>query len=188
MKLLALAMKHDVKVICTNDSHYVEEEDYLPHDILLCVNTGSLKDDMSRFQFPSSDFYFKSQDEMARLFHDHPESVATTMEVYDKIETLELASDVLLPNFPMPKEFATQDDYLRHLTYEGAKKRYGEINEVTRERLDFELSVIKASGYPGYFLIVQDFTTAAREMGVSVGPGRGRRRGRRWPTAWVLRT
>ncbi len=173
VKLMALAMKHNVKVICTNDSHYVEEEDYLPHDLLLCVNTGSLKEDPKRFSFPSSDFYFKKQIEMANLFHDHPESVANTMEVYDKIEVLTLAQDVLLPNFPMPKEFATQDDYLRHLTYEGALKRYGEINEVTRERLDFELSVIKASGYPGYFLIVQDFTTAAREMGVSVGPGRG---------------
>ncbi len=173
VKLMALAMKHNVKVICTNDSHYVEEEDYQPHDLLLCVNTGSLKEDPKRFSFPSSDFYFKKQIEMANLFHDHPESVANTMEVYDKIEVLTLAQDVLLPNFPMPAEFATQDDYLRHLTYEGARKRYGEINEVTRERLDFELDVIKASGYPGYFLIVQDFTTAAREMGVSVGPGRG---------------
>jgi DNA polymerase-3 subunit alpha len=173
VKLLALAMKHNVKVICTNDSHYVEEEDYLPHDLLLCVNTGSLKEDPKRFSFPSSDFYFKKQVEMANLFHDHPESVANTMEVYDKIEVLTLAQDVLLPNFPMPAEFETQDAYLRHLTYVGAEKRYGEINEVTRERLDFELDVIKASGYPGYFLIVQDFTTAAREMGVSVGPGRG---------------
>ena len=131
VKLLALAHKHKVKVICTNDSHYVEEEDHLPHDILLCVNTGSLKNDTTRFQFPSSDFYFKQQDEMANLFHDHPDAVATTMEVYDKIETLKLASDVLLPNFPMPEEFATQDDYLRHLTYVGAEKRYGEINEAT---------------------------------------------------------
>jgi DNA polymerase-3 subunit alpha len=172
-KLLALARKHNVKVICTNDSHYVEEEDYMPHDILLCVNTGSLLEDTSRFKFPSSDFYFKKQIEMANLFADVPESVANTMEIYDKIDTLELASDVLLPNFPMPAEFATQDEYLRHLTYEGAKKRYGEITEVVRERLDFELEVIKGSGYPGYFLIVQDFTTAARQMGVSVGPGRG---------------
>ncbi len=172
-KLLFLASKYNVKVICTNDSHYVEEEDWMPHDILLCVNTGSLKDDDKRFKFSSSDFYFKQQAEMAQLFHDRPDSVANTMEVYDKIEVLELASDVLLPNFPMPAEFETQDDYLRHLTYEGAKKRYGEITETTRERLDFELSVIKQSGYPGYFLIVQDFTTAARNMGVSVGPGRG---------------
>ncbi|MEL6356960.1 MAG: DNA polymerase III subunit alpha, partial [Bacteroidota bacterium] len=101
------------------------------------------------------------------------ESVANTMEIYDKIDTLKLASDVLLPNFPMPEGFKTQDEYLRHLTYEGAKRRYGEITEKVRERLDFELSVIKNSGYPGYFLIVQDFTTAARQMEVSVGPGRG---------------
>ena len=172
-KLLALARKHEVKVICTNDSHYVEEEDYLPHDILLCVNTGSLMEDMSRFKFPSSDFYFKSQQEMGRLFGDVPESVATTLEIHDKIDHLKLTSDVLLPNFPMPAGFRTQDEYLRHLTYEGAKRRYGELNAVVTERLDFELSVIKASGYPGYFLIVQDFTAAARKMGVSVGPGRG---------------
>ncbi len=172
-KLLRLAKKYDLKVICTNDSHYVEEDDYLPHDILLCVNTGSLMDDRERFKFPSSDFYFKTQAEMGALFADVPESLDNTMEVLDKIDTLHLASDVLLPNFPMPPGFKTQDDYLRHLTYEGAKRRYGEINEVVRERLDFELQVIKNSGYPGYFLIVQDFTTVARQMGVSVGPGRG---------------
>ncbi|WP_116127079.1 DNA polymerase III subunit alpha [Lewinella sp. IMCC34183] len=172
-KLLGFARKHNVKVICTNDSHYVEEEDYLPHDILLCVNTGSLMEDMSRFKFPSSDFYFKSQQEMSRLFGDVPDSVANTMEIHDKIEHLKLTSDVLLPNFPMPLGFKTQDEYLRHLTYEGAKKRYGELNAIVTERLDFELEVIKASGYPGYFLIVQDFTAAARKMGVSVGPGRG---------------
>ena len=172
-KLLRLAKKHNVKVICTNDSHYVEEEDYLPHDILLCVNTGSLMEDMSRFKFPSSDFYFKSQQEMGHLFKDVPDSVANTLEIHDKIDHLKLTSDVLLPNFPMPSGFKTQDEYLRHLTYEGAKKRYGELNAIVTERLDFELSVIKASGYPGYFLIVQDFTAAARKMGVSVGPGRG---------------
>ena len=172
-KLLRLARKYDVKVICTNDSHYVEEEDYLPHDILLCVNTGSLMEDTSRFKFPSSDFYFKSQKEMTKLFGDVPDSVANTMEIHDKVEHLKLTSDVLLPNFPIPVDFDDQDAYLRHLTYAGAKKRYGELTAVVTERLDFELQVIRASGYPGYFLIVQDFTDAARKMGVSVGPGRG---------------
>ena len=171
--LLRLASKHNVKVICTNDSHYVDEDDYLPHDILLCINTGEKIQTEQRFRFPSSDFYFKTQAEMAKLFHDVPESLDTTMEVLDKIQPFELARDVLLPAFPIPKQFNTQDDYLRHLTYEGAKKRYGTITSAIRERLDFELSVIKQSGYPGYFLIVQDFTTTAREMGVSVGPGRG---------------
>ncbi len=171
--LLKFARKYNVKTICTNDSHYVEEDDWAPHDILLCINTASSVASEKRFKFPSTDFYFKTQDQMKVLFKDLPESVENTMEIYDKIEPLELARDVLLPNFPMPDNFATQDDFLRHITYEGAKKRYGEITAEISERLDFELSVIKASGYPGYFLIVQDFTTTARQMGVSVGPGRG---------------
>ena len=172
-KLLEFARKYDVKVIATNDSHYVEEEDWEPHDILLCVNTNSLLEEEKRFKFPSSDFYFKSQQEMNTLFGDVPESIDNTMEIFSKIDTLTLARDILLPAFPLPKEFKTQDDYLRHLTYVGAKKRYTTITPEIKERLDFELQVIENSGYPGYFLIVQDFTTKAREMGVSVGPGRG---------------
>ena len=171
--LLRLAKKYNVKTIATNDSHYVEEEDWAPHDILLCINTASSVASEKRFKFPSSDFYFKTQDQMKVLFKDIPEAVDNTMEIYDKVETLELARDVLLPNFPIPEGYTTQDDFLRGLTYQGAKKRYGDITPAIKERLDFELSVIKASGYPGYFLIVQDFTTTAREMGVSVGPGRG---------------
>ena len=172
-QLLAFAKKYDLKVICTNDSHYVEEEDYAPHDILLCINTGSLLEDQNRFNFPSSDFYFKSQQEMQLLFKDVPQSVDYTMEIFDKVEPLELTRDVLLPAYPIPEGFKSQDDYLRHLTYEGARRRYPSITTEIKERLDFELKVIKESGYPGYFLIVQDFTTTARQMGVSVGPGRG---------------
>lgn len=171
--LIKLARKHNVKIIATNDSHYVEEEDWAPHDILLCVNTNSLVEEEKRFKFPSSDFFFKSQNQMSILFKDIPESVENTLEIYDKVDTLELERDVLLPAFPLPEGFATQNDFLRHLTYEGAKRRYGAITEKIKERLDFELSVIEASGYPGYFLIVQDLTSTARQMGVSVGPGRG---------------
>ena len=171
--LLGFAKKYNVKTICTNDSHYVEEEDFAPHDILLCVNTNSLLEETNRFKFPSSDFYFKTQDEMNRLFHDVPEAVDHTQEIFDKIEPIILARDVLLPAYPVPPEFKTQDDYLRHLTYLGAKKRYGTITPEIQERLDFELNVIRNSGYPGYFLIVQDFTNTAKKMGVSVGPGRG---------------
>jgi len=172
-ELLKLAKKYNVKVICTNDSHYINEEDWMPHDILLCINTGSSLNAENRFKFPSSDFYFKSQEEMSIIFTDQPDSVYNTMEICDKVEPLQLARDVLLPAFPIPTGFDTQDAFLRHLTYEGAKRRYGEINAETSERLDFELEVIRNSGYPGYFLIVQDFTSKAREMGVSVGPGRG---------------
>lgn len=172
-KLLELAKKYNVKVIATNDSHYVNEDDWQPHDILLCINTNSLLDEEKRFKFPSSDFFFKTQSEMSVLFQDVPHALDTTMEIFDKIETLSLARDVLLPAFPIPQGFKSQDDYLRHLTFEGARRRYGTITPEIEERLNFELQVIENSGYPGYFLIVQDFTNTARKMGVSVGPGRG---------------
>ena len=172
-QLIAFAKKYNVKVIATNDSHYVEEEDSAPHDILLCINTNNLLEETKRFKFPSSDFYFKTQQEMSALFSDVPESVANTMEIFDKIDPINLERDVLLPAFPLPEGVKTQDEYLRILTYEGAKARYGTITPQIKERLDFELDVIKQSGYPGYFLIVQDFTSVARDIGVSVGPGRG---------------
>jgi DNA polymerase-3 subunit alpha len=172
-KLLALAKKHNIAVIATNDSHYVEEDDWQPHDILLCINTNSLISQKERFRFPSSDFYFKSQAEMGHLFRDVPQALDNTMAIFDKVESLSLTRDVLLPAFPVPLGFASQDDYLRHLAFEGAKQRYGHITADIEERLNFELGVIKQSGYPGYFLIVQDFTNTARKMGVSVGPGRG---------------
>ena len=172
-QLLKFAAKYNIKVIATNDSHYVNEEDWQPHDILLCINTAALLEDEKRFRFPSSDFYFKTQTEMSNLFRDVPQAVDTTMEIFDKIETLNLSRDVLLPAFPLPPGFNSQDEYLRHLTFEGAKRRYGTLTPAIEERLNFELQVIANSGYPGYFLIVQDFTNTARQMGVSVGPGRG---------------
>ncbi len=171
--LIKFAKKYNIRLIATNDSHYVEEDDWVSHDILLCINTGRLVEEQDRFKFSSSDYYFKTQAEMNALFHDIPEAIDNTGHVLDKIEKVQLARDILLPAYPMPKRFTTQDDYLRHLTYEGAKKRYGTITPKIKERLDFELSVIKNSGYPGYFLIVQDFTTVARDLGVAVGPGRG---------------
>ncbi|GAA5221197.1 DNA polymerase III subunit alpha [Membranihabitans marinus] len=172
-ELLKLAKKYNVKTIATNDSHYVEESDWKAHDILLCINTGNKVNEDKRFKFPSSDFYFKTQAQMQQLFADVPQAIENTMDIYDKIDHLKLSRDILVPAFPVPPEFPSQEEYLRHITYEGGKKRYQEINEVVRERLDFELSVINGSGYAGYFLIVQDFTTIARKLGVSVGPGRG---------------
>jgi len=172
-ELLQYADKYNLKVIATNDAHYLEEEDWQPHDILLCVNTGSYINDEKRFKFSSSDFYFKTQAEMNKLFADVPFAIDNTMDIVGKVEPLELARDVLLPAFPLPAGFDDQPTYLRHLTYQGAQRRYKDITPEIKERLDFELSVINKSGYPGYFLIVQDFTSKAREMGVSVGPGRG---------------
>ncbi len=172
-ELLKLARKYNVKVIATNDSHYIEQEDSPQHDILLCVNTGSKLQEENRFKFSSDDFFFKTQDEMNTLFKDVPDAIDNTNEIVSKIDLIDLERSVILPKFPLPAGFQDQDSYLRHLAFEGAKKRYPEITEIIKARMDFELETIKKSGYPGYFLIVQDFTTTAREMGVSVGPGRG---------------
>ena len=188
--LLSFARKYGVKYFASNNVYYIDKEDAISHDVLLCVKDGELKETPIgrgrgfRFGFPNDEFYFKSQDEMKLLFKDLPESIATTQEIVDKIEIFDLKRDVLLPAFDIPDEFVDSQDekdggkrgennYLRHLTYEGAKKRYGEISDEIRDRLDFELLTIEKTGYPGYFLIVQDFTTEARNMGVSVGPGRG---------------
>jgi len=171
--LLGLAKKHNVKVIATNDAHYVNEEDSTPHDVILCVNTNSKMHEKERFRFSSADYYMKSQAEMAHLFRDVPEALAQTLEIAHKVEQLDLARDLLLPAFPLPPEFDNQPDYLRHIVYEGAKRRYGEVTEVIRERIDLELGIINNMGYEGYFLIVQDFIRAARDLHVRVGPGRG---------------
>ena len=171
--LLGFAKKYNVKTICTNDSHYLEEDDWKPHDILLCVNTNQKIEETERFKFPSSDFYFKTREEMRQLFADVPDAVDNTMEIFDKITAPELQRDIILPNYPVPTSFASQPEYLRHLVYEGARRRYGEITEQIRERIDHELAIIGNMGFDGYFLIVQDFIDAARQMGVSVGPGRG---------------
>ena len=171
--LLGFAKKYNIEVICTNDSHYVEEEDAFPHDILLCVNTGEKMQSENRFRFASSDFYFKTQKEMEQRFSDVPESLDNTMKILDKIELLDLQRDVLLPNFPIPENFEGQGDFLRFLVYEGAKDRYKDITAEVKTRIDYELDIIGKMGFHGYFLVVQDFIQAAREMGVSVGPGRG---------------
>jgi DNA polymerase-3 subunit alpha len=171
--LLSFAKKYGIKVIATNDAHYINEDDARAHDILLCVNTGKKMADQGRFQFPSTDFYFKTQQEMNQLFFDIPAAIDYTGEIFDKIAAPNLTRDVLLPNFPVPGGFDDQASYLRHLVYEGARLRYRDITPEIRERLDLELNVIHKMGFNGYFLIVQDFIRAARKLDVSVGPGRG---------------
>lgn len=188
--LIKYAKKYNVKVICSNDSHYVDQEDSNAHDILLCVNTGELQSTPknveeeyvkgTRFGFPNDQFYFKTQAEMAKLFSDIPEALDNTGEIVDKVETLQLKRDILLPNFPIPPKFKVHADdvlnqweYLRHLTMEGARERYKDITPEIQERLDFELFTIKSMGFAGYFLIVADFIRAGRDIGVFIGPGRG---------------
>ena len=172
-QLLALAKKHNVQVIATNDVHYLDQEDAVPHDILLCINTASNVADENRFKFSSSEYFFKTSEEMKLKFADIPQAIENTVAIADKVFNPSLIREIILPNFPLPIGFEHQDDYLKHLVYEGAVARYGEITEKIRERLDYELLVIKNMKFAGYFLVVQDFIKAARELRVSVGPGRG---------------
>ncbi|MBX7202909.1 MAG: DNA polymerase III subunit alpha [Bacteroidia bacterium] len=185
--LLRWADKYKVKVIASNDSHYVDQADWNAHDILLCLNTGEKKSTPTnkefsdeegsvkgkRFAFYNDQFFFKTQAEMARLFADLPQALDNTNEIVDKTFVPNLKRDVLLPNFPIPEGFLNQMDYLRHLTYEGAARRYPTITAEVDERLQFELGVIDRMGFAGYFLIVADFIKAGRELGVFIGPGRG---------------
>jgi DNA polymerase III subunit alpha len=170
--LTELAKKHNIKLIASNDVHFIRAEDAEAHDRLICLNTGKDLDDPNRLMYTKQE-YLKSPEEMKELFSDIPEAVENTKEIADKVEVYDLDNHPIMPDFPLPGGFTDEDEYLRHLTYEGAKKRYAEITPEIQERIDFELSVIKKMGYPGYFLIVQDFLRAAREMSVSVGPGRG---------------
>ena len=171
--LIGFAKKYNLKIIATNDSHYLEEKDAKPHDVLLAINTGSIVEDTSRFRFPSNDFYFKTTEEMQTLFHDLPQAIENTLEIFEKVEPISLTRDILMPHFAVPPQFKSQSEYLRHLTFQGAKVKYGELSEQVRERLEHELRIIEEMGFPGYFLIVRDFINAARELGVWVGPGRG---------------
>lgn len=177
--LLRFCEKYNVKYFASNECYYLQKEESNAHDVLLCIKEGEFQSTPIgsgrgyRYGLPNNEFYFKSQQEMKSLFHDLPEAIATISEIVEKVEAYDLRQNVLLPIYAIPSEFKTEDDYLKHLTYEGAKRRYPEITNEIRDRLDFELETIKKTGYPGYFLIVQDFTRKAREMGVSVGPGRG---------------
>lgn len=192
--LIEFAKKYGVKIIASNDAHYVDQEDANAHDILLCINTGEKQatpkakdvgdDDMilkgKRFAFYNDQFFFKTTSQMLEVFQDLPEALENTNEIVDKIQILDLKKDILLPNFPVPPEYKIhQDDilnqweYLKHLSFEGAKKRYGEISSEVEERLNFELFTVKTMGFAGYFLIVADFIKAGRDIGVFVGPGRG---------------
>jgi DNA polymerase-3 subunit alpha len=173
-ELLKFAAKHNVKVIATNDSHYVDQKDSEAHDILLCLQTGKDFIDPDRFKFPNDKFFFKTQYEMKELFKDVPFAIENTLDIVEKVQSLNLQRDILLPAFKLPVGFTNQDDYLKYLTFEGARKRWGDILPIDIiERLDFELNTIKNMGFPGYFLIVQDFINEGKNLGVSIGPGRG---------------
>ena len=186
--LVKLAQQYDIPLIATNNTYYTKKEEANAHDILLCVKEGEKQATPIgrgrgfRYGFPNHEYYFKSPEEMKALFNDLPEAILNIEALVAKIEPFDLAREVLLPKFEIPESYQVPDDpdgkkgensYLHFLTYQGAEKRYGILNEEIKERIDFELSVIAKTGYPGYFLIVQDLIAAARELNVSVGPGRG---------------
>lgn len=223
-ELLRIAQKYDIKCVCTNDSHFVDEENAEAHDRLICLATGKDLDDPKRMLYTKQE-WFKTRAEMNEVFADLPEALANTCEVCDKVETYSIDHAPIMPNFAIPESFGTEEeyrqkyseedlfneftrdengnvvmseedglkkikklggydklyrikleaDYLSKLAYEGAKKRYGDpLDDETAERINFELHIMKTMGFPGYFLIVQDYIRAAREeLDVSVGPGRG---------------
>jgi DNA polymerase-3 subunit alpha len=170
--LLQFARELDIKVVCTNDSHFINEDDAEAHERLICVSTGRKMSDDNIMLYTKQE-WFKTQAEMNEVFADIPEALQNTNEILDKVEFYSINHAPILPDFPLPEGFDNEDDYLRHLVYEGAKKRWPELDEEHRERLDFELETIKNMGFPGYFLIVQDYIKAAPALGCSVGPGRG---------------
>ncbi len=208
-ELIRIAKKFDVKIIASNDVHFVNEEDADAHDRLICLSTGRDIDDPDRMKYSKQE-WLKTTAEMNQVFADIPEALSNTLEVAEKVEFYTIDNPPLMPFYPIDPEFGTEEDYrnryseqdlieefgedtfhrlgdydkiirvkleadfLAHLTMIGAKKRYGEeLSDEIKERLNFELDTIKNMGFPGYFLIVQDFINAAREMDVAVGPGRG---------------
>ncbi len=167
-----LSAKHNVKILASNDVHFINAEDAEAHDRLICINTAKDIDDPNRLRYSKQE-YLKSEEEMRVIFSDIPEAVDNVAGLVEKIEKYKLDHDPIMPEFELPEGFTDKDVYLKFLTYKGAEKRWGTLTTEQTERLDFELAMIAKMGFPGYFLIVQDFLRAAREMGVSVGPGRG---------------
>ncbi|WP_297118310.1 DNA polymerase III subunit alpha [uncultured Porphyromonas sp.] len=172
-EVIKMGQELGIKVIATNDTHFLNEEDAEAHDHLICMTTNSPISDPNRMRYTKQE-WLKSPEEMTALFADYPDVLENTLEVCDKVEYYSIDHAPLMPHFELPDGFDSEDDYLRHLTYEGAKRRYGDpIPTEVVERIDMELGVIKNMGFPGYFLVVQDFIAAARKLGVRVGPGRG---------------
>ncbi|WP_419241086.1 DNA polymerase III subunit alpha [Cardinium endosymbiont of Nabis limbatus] len=171
--LLRWAEKYNVKVIATNDVHYIAQQDSLAQDVLLCLQTGKDYNDPNRMRFSNDQFFLKSPVEMAQLFSDVPAAITNTQTLIEKIETPSLTRDVLLPIFQLPSGFSDPNRYLTHLAFSGARVKYGTISEEVESRLNYELAIIAQTGFAGYFLIVQDFIQAAVTLDVIVGPGRG---------------
>ncbi len=171
--LVQLAEKTGLKLVATNDVHYLREDDATAHDVLLCIQTGSRLSEENRMRFSSDEFFFKSEDEMLRMFREHPEAVANTAEVAERCNVEIDLEGMLIPHYPTP-DGSEEAAYLREQCELGLQRRYGDdVTPEIRERLESELAVVEKMGFPAYFLIVWDFVTYAKKSGIPVGPGRG---------------
>ena len=173
--ILSIARELDIKVVATNDIHYLKKEHYQAHDVLLCLQTGKDYDDPDRMRYNTDQLYFKNAAEMAEMFPNHPEVLENTLEVADKCNLLLDFDRYHLPHFHIPQDSKAEslDEYLTNLAQQGLRERYKEITPELQERLDKELHILQQMGYSGYFLITYDFIKYARESGIPVGPGRG---------------
>ncbi|MDR1950915.1 MAG: DNA polymerase III subunit alpha, partial [Bacteroidales bacterium] len=171
--IVEFAKKYNIKLVATNDVHFVNKNDFTAHQILVCLNTGKKFGEQHQMIYTGEEF-LKSADDMSALFSDYPEAISNTKDIVEKIENFEIKREVMLPHFPLPDGFNSEMEYLRKITIDGAKKRWGDpIPEHILERLIFELNTVEHMGFPGYFLIVWDFIKKARDLHVLVGPGRG---------------
>ena len=171
--LIKLAQDTDTPLVVTNDCHYLKKEDAEAHDVLLCIQTGKTFADTNRLKYNTNQLFFKSEEEMRELFPELEEAYENTVKIAAEID-LELDyKEFLFPRIEIPSEFASAKEYLKHLCYKAAEEKYPQMNDESKERIDYELSMINKMGYNEYFLIVKDFCDAARQMNVPVGPGRG---------------
>ncbi len=171
-KVFELADELGLPVVATNDAHFLQPEDHEAHDVLLCIGLGKDRDDPARMRYDRG-LYFKSAPEISERFPDRPDVLENTLEIADAVD-LVFEKKYHLPAFPLPDDHADENEYLEHLALQGAKERYGDpLPEVARKRFDYEMEVIKGTGYAGYFLITQDFIRWARNHDIPVGPGRG---------------
>jgi len=170
-----LARELDLPLVATNDAHYAKHEHWEAHDIHICLGTGKERDDPNRLRYATPEFYFKTQDEMFKLFKDYPDALANTRKIADSINLELPMGKYYLPTFPIPNDAPDQnpDAYLRFLCEKGVRDIYGDITPNLQGRLDHELDVIRKMGFAGYFLITMDFVKYAKDNGIPVGPGRG---------------
>ena len=173
-KLVELSKELDIPLVATNDAHYLKKEDSYNHEVLLCIQTGKKMNDEDRMRFETEEFYIKSPEEMADYFSNIPEAIENTVKIAEKCNFEFEFGVTKLPNYDVPEEFKTHQEYFRKLCYDGMKKRYGENPDKSiMDRLEYEISVIEKMGYVDYYLIVWDYINYAKTVGIPVGPGRG---------------